>query len=230
MALKRGFDALGKIEDRANGSSGDSVRWLDVKDGEKVKLRFLQELDESATGYHKENGLAAWAVEHVHPKDFRKKALCTADEGGCWACKQDWKSGWAPKTKLYINVLIERKNGEREVAVWSQGYGPKAVVVPMIVDQARNEDINSITSNWWTLRRQGEGKGTVWILMPQAPSDDIDVRDYADELFDLEKCVRAVPLEEQEAFYNTLAAASDDEAPARDEEPKGGSDYSNMEW
>lgn len=238
MAIKRGFAALAELESHQSG--GGSVPWLSMKDGETAKIRFLQELDESATGYSADNGLAVWAVEHVHPDSKgQKRALCTADEpGGCWACKQDWKNGWAPKTKLYINLLLERKDGSREVVVWSQGYGPKAVVVPMIIDQARDENINSITAAWWKLRRSGEGKTTTWIMMPQAPSDDVDVREYADKLTDIEeKCVRNIPVDEQEAFYSTIPSATqrddEEEAPfanAKPVEDGGSQDYAKMNW
>lgn len=208
MGIYEGLDKIKKykedLEARRKAAEEGKVNWLSIDDGESVKIWYLQELDRGAEGYHEELGLGFIATEHVKPgkENFRVKALCSAEDGACVGCeehKKDWKAGWRPKSRLYINVLVERKNGDREVAVMSQANGSKSVIAPMVLDYAIEN--NTITDRWWKITRSGEKEATTYTPFVYGPSDDIDVTEYADQIYDLKKCVREVPYEEQFDFY-----------------------------
>ena len=90
MGIRKGLKQMQDQEDRK------SVKWLKIPEGSSYRVRFLDDLDESL---HTEGaGVAVMVEEHVSPKDFRKKALCTREEEGhCWACEQAIKqprTGW----------------------------------------------------------------------------------------------------------------------------------------
>ena len=209
MGLVKGLKAINKhveAEEARFSGSGDSTptKWFKINDKETVKVLFLQELDPDSPNYSEKNDLGFLAVEHVNPKNWRKKAVCTADdEGVCYGCEQhakDWKAGWKQKTRLYINVLVDDGKNEPYVAVLSQGNGPKSIT-PLLIEFAQGEDdeAGSITDKWFKIKRNGAGAtDTSYMLMPGA-SSKVSVEDY--ELFDLEKVLRQVPYAQQEAHY-----------------------------
>lgn len=209
MGIYEGLDKINKykedLEARRKAAEEGKVNWLKIDDGEAVKIWFLQELDKGAEGYHEENGLGFIATEHVKPgkENFQIKALCSMDDEeqclGCEKHREDWKAGWRAKSRLYINVLVERKDGTREVAVMSQANGTKSVIAPMVLDYAVEN--NTITDRWWKITRTGKKEETSYSPFVYGPSDDIDVTEYADKIQDLKKCVREVPYEEQFDFY-----------------------------
>jgi hypothetical protein len=180
--------------------------WFSLKDGESAKVRFLQELDPDSNQYSERNGLGFIAVEHSSPADFKRKALCTADEGDCYACEQnrlsyqndtEEKGKWKAKSRLYINVLVDKAGEEPYVAILSQGNSPKAVT-PTLIEYAAES--GAITNRWWKITRKGAGfNDTSYTVMAFDPKDDVNVEEY--ELFDLDSVVRAVPYDEQEAHY-----------------------------
>lgn len=219
MGIYEGLDAIRKhkeeLEARKAAAEAGKINWLKMEDGETVKIWILQELDRSGHGFHEELGLGFMATEHTNPKDWKRKALCTAEDGQCLGCekhREDWKAGWKQKSRLYVNVLVERKNGDREVAVMSQANGPKSVVAPMILEQAVEEQ--TVTDRWWKLTRNGEGNETAYLPRPMAPSNDIDVLDYADKVYDLKRAVREVPYEDQFDFYFASNEKEESAAPA----------------
>lgn len=234
MGIYEGLDKIKKykedLEARRKAAEEGKINWLSIEDGEAVKIWFLQELDKGAEGYHAENGLGFIATEHVKPgkENFRVKALCSAEEDACVGCeehKKDWKAGWRPKSRLYINVLVERKNGDREVAVMSQSNGAKSVIAPMVLDYAIEN--NTITDRWWKITRTGEKEATTYTPFVYSPSTDVDVTEYADQIQDLKKCVREVPYEEQFDFYfkQDTPAVSEEAAPV-----SKGSTTPDEEW
>ena len=226
MGIYKGLDKIKQykedLEARKAAAEAGNLNWLKIADGEAVKVWFLQELDKSAEGYHEENGLGFLATEHTNPKDYRRKALCSMDDEekclGCEKHREDWKAGWKAKSRIYVNVLVERKNGDREVAVMSQATGSKSVVGPMILDYAGEN--NTITDRWWKITRNGEGPQTQYVPFVYGPSDDVDVTEYADKIQDLDKAVREVPYDEQFDFFfavrdNDNSSKDEDSAPQR---------------
>lgn len=225
MAIQKGLASIKNYNDelarRKAAAEAAKVPWLKIEDGESVKVWYLQELDEGAKNYSEKNGLGFFATEHSNPKNFKIKASCSQDDEeacvGCEKHREDWKLGWKPKSTLYINVLVERKDKEgklvREVAVMSQGNGPKAVIAPMILEYAVEN--NSIADRWWKITRKGAtAQDTTYTPVvygpPDNPKDVVDVESY--ELTDLQRCVRVVPYAEQEAFFfGTTPKPSEDE-------------------
>jgi hypothetical protein len=224
MGLKKGLDSIKKhidAEEAKFSGSGDrpKTKWF---------VLFLQELDVDATNYSQKNGIGFIAVEHSNPKDFKRKAVCTADdEGVCWACEQhdkDWKAGWKQKNRLYINVLVDDGSNEPYVAVLSQGTSDSQIT-PALIEYAT--DTETITDKWYKIKRNGIGfNDTSYLLMPGAVSKE-NVEDY--ELFDLDKVVYNVPYEKQEAHY--LDGQAVDE-PAEEEKvlATAGAGTNDSEW
>ena len=218
MGVKKGLAAIKAYQEEQEArreAAQNKINWLKIKDKESVEIRFLQELDESAENYSEKNGLGIFAVEHTKPGkgNFMIKALCTADDGEpCKPCewtKEDWK--WKPASRLYINVLVRRADGTEEVAVMSQGNGKKAVIAPMVLEYAIEN--NTITDRWWKITRDGSDETTTYKPFVRQPKDDVNPEDY--EVFDLERCSRKVPYEEQEAFFKgTPEDQEDDNEPA----------------
>lgn len=219
----KGIVAHNEAEDAKYSGSGDATKWFKIKDKQSVKVAFLQELDEESPLYSKKNDLGFLAVEHVNPKNFKRKAICTIDdEGACYGCethKLDWKAGWKQKTRLYINVLVDDGENEPYVAVLSQGNGPKSIT-PTLIEEAGD---GPITDAWYTIKRTGAGPtDTSYTLRGGKDKHGLDVESF--ELYDLEKVVRQIPYAEQRAHYESdgnAAAASEDAVPA---EPKADSE------
>lgn len=193
-------EAKAKRESRDND---EKVRWLSLKDGESAKITFLQELDEGSPNYSKKNDLGVIALEHSNPDRalWMRKALCTADEGGCWACEQhrkDFKAGWRQKARLYINVLVDDGENEPYVAVLSQSNGARSIT-PTLIDEATEE--GTITNRWYTIKRNGGGlDDTSYTLRADKKEHDLKVEDYT--VFDLfERVLYKIPYEKQEAHY-----------------------------
>lgn len=223
MGVLKGLKSIQRYNDEIEKAKAERenrvvAKWLQLKDGDSVKIRFLQELDEDSPSVSEKNGLGFLAVEHTSPAEFKRKAVCTADEGGCYACDQaraatskEERAGWRQKTRLYVNVLVDDGKNEPYVAILSQGTGAKSIT-PTLLEFAVEND--SITNRWFKIKRAGSGfSDTSYNLIPfDAKSDLPDVEDY--EIFDLDKAVvRNVPLAEQPVFYSGTSA-SEDSAPS----------------
>lgn len=205
--------------------------WFSLKDGESAKVRFLQELDQESTGYSEKNGVGFIAVEHSSPADFRRKALCTANEGACYGCEQnrlsyqndtEEKGKWKQKSRMYINVLVDKAGEEPFVAILSQGNSAKAVT-PTVIEYATES--GTITNRWWKITRKGAGlSDTSYTIMAYDPKDDVNAEEY--ELFDLKSVVREVAYEDQEAHYG----ARREVAPERPLAAAAPAANSNEEW
>jgi hypothetical protein len=204
MSIVKGLKDLNKALDKPTYSGGDENkgRWFKVEDGESVKIRFLQELDPDSPNYDEKRGCGFIALEHINPKDYRKKALDTMEtEGRDWAQEQhrkDPKTGWKARTRLYINVLVDDGKEEPFVAILSQGTSGKTIT-PTLIEYAG--EMGSITNLMWRIKRNGSKTDTSYTIIPLA-KDEAPFDFSSLELFDLEKtAVRHVPYAEQEAFY-----------------------------
>jgi hypothetical protein len=237
MGIYEGLDKIKQYredrEARREAAQANKIVWFSnlVKDGESVKIRFLQELDRGAENYSEKNGLGIMVTEHSNPDDWHRKALCSMDaEGQCLGCEkhaEDWRAGWSQKPRLIINVLVEKKDGTREVAIMSQSNGTKAVIAPMILDYAIEN--NTLTDRWWKMSRTGEGTATNWTPMVFGPSDDVDPEDY--EVFDVKRAVKEVAYDEQFDFYFKEREDAQAEKPKADSKPKpSGGGTADEEW
>src|SRR6478752_1298390 len=228
MGIQKGLKAVHAYKDelqrRREAAEAGKKNWFKMDDGESVDIWFLQELDESAENYSEESGIGVFATEHVKPgKDnFNVKCVCSMDdEEACFGCEQhrkDWKAGWKGKNKLYINVLVKRKNGDQEVAVLSTSNGPKGTIAPLLIKYAENK--NTVTDRWWNITRSGLKEETVYQPFVGEPSTEVKPADYADQLFDLETCYRVVPYAEQEAFFFPAAPRGEDSEEGSDGDVK----------
>ena len=223
MSIVKGLKDLNKALDKPTYSSNDENkgRWFKIEDGESVKIRFLQELDPDSPNYDQSRGCGFIALEHINPKDYRKKALDTMEtEGRDWAQEQhrkDPKAGWKARTRLYINVLVDDGKEEPYVAILSQGTSGKTIT-PTLIEYAG--EMGSITNLMWRVKRSGTKTDTSYTIIPLA-KDEAPFDASALELFELETAaVRDMPYTEQEAFFAGESTHAD--------EPSATS--SNLDW
>jgi hypothetical protein len=205
MGIVKGLNALTEQMESKSSHSGETQkgRWLSLKDGQSLKIRFMQELDADSKNYIEKAGLAFIAVEHTNPKDYKRKALCTIeDQGRCFGCEQhrrDPKAGWKGRSRFYANVLVDDGQEEPYVAIFSQGAGPKSAT-PEIINYAG--ETGSISNLNWKLKRTGTATDTNYSIIPLPTADAVAIDLDKYELFDLEKtAVRDVPYADQEGFY-----------------------------
>jgi hypothetical protein len=203
MGIRRGLKAFNEQEDRK------SVKWLKIPDGSSYRVRFLDDLDE---GSEPEGaGVAVMVEEHVSPKDFRRKALCTREEEGhCWACEQaikQPKTGWGRRNRVYVNVLVNDGNEDPYVAIWSMGVAKSPAFETL---KETYIDEGSISNREWRIKRNGSGTNTTYILRDLGTEGDpFDFNQF--ERFDTETIVRQVPYSEQEKFYNGQEVVEEEE-------------------
>jgi len=217
MGFIRGLAAINETLERPK-SSGDyqKVTWLKLDDGQSVKVRFPNELDEDSPNFDEARGTAVVVAEHTSPNDYRIKAVCTReDDGRCYACElhqkenssgnKEYKGGWKPRLRYYTNVLVDN-GSETFVAVWSQGVSTKSAF-NILREQAM--ETGSISNVSWKVKRNGTGTQTQYVLIPSAP--DSEPYDWGElDLFNLDKVVRQVPYAEQENFYMGFSGGSGD--------------------
>lgn len=202
MSIVKGIKNIEALLEKPSGSSGGpKVRWLKLDDGQAVKVRFANEIDEDSKGYDDSRGLAIVVSEHVNPADYKRKAVCTMDdEGRCFGCemhRKDMKAGWRPRLRFYTNVIVDDGVDEQYVAIWSMGVA-KSATFNTIREYAA--DGNSISTMTWKAKRNGKGTETNYVLIPGA-QDSEDFAWKAFDLFPLESAIRQVPYSEQESFY-----------------------------
>ena len=106
MSVTKGLANINALLDKPKyDDSKPKVRWLKLADGQSVKIRFLEELDEDSPNYTEDRGLALVVKEHTNPKDFRRRAVDTMDtEGRDWAeemHRKDPKAGWRGRLRFY---------------------------------------------------------------------------------------------------------------------------------
>lgn len=211
----------------------NKVVWFKIADKQSVFVRPLQELDEGSKNFSAKNGAGVVATEHTKPgKDnFQKKALCTGDEGEpCRGCEMhkfenannpEYKGAWKQKSRIYVNVLV-KGDGDKEpyTAVLSASTNAKSIIGSTLLNY--DAENGTITDRWFKISRKGTGpQDTEYSIVAKDPSDDVNVEDY--ELQDLNRATRAIPYEEQDAFYVLSPVGNptreESPAPSSDEEP-----------
>jgi hypothetical protein len=204
MSIIRGLKDINALLDKPKYDENRAkVRWLKLADGQSVKIRFIEELDEDSANYSKDRGLALVVKEHSNPKDYKRKALDTMDtEGRDWAeemYRKDPKgnAGWKGKLRFYCNVLVDDGIEAPYVAIWSMGVS-KQSVFNTIREYAL--DTGSVSNLQWKLKRNGQGTETNYTLIPVSP--DTEPFNWSGIApFPLESALNKVPYAEQEAFY-----------------------------
>ena len=204
MGIMKGLKAMEKAIDHPRSSteaSGMKVRWLKLEDGQSIKVRFVNELDEDSPNFNEDRDVAIVVAEHTNPKDYKRKAVCTQDtEGRCFGCemaRKEPKSGWRARLRFYTNLLVDDGIEEPYVAVWSQGVGKQSAFNTI---REYVMDTGSVRNPTWRMKRPGTGTDTTYVLLPTAPDTEPFAWEGV-EPFNLEKVVRELPYAEQENFY-----------------------------
>ena len=202
MSVVKGLTNINALVDKPKyDSDKPRVRWLKLTDGQSVKIRFIEELDEDSPSYKEDRGLSVVVKEHTNPKDYRRKAVDTMEsEGRDWAeemHRKDPKAGWRGRLRFYCNVLVDDGIEEPYVAIWSMGVS-KQSAFNTIREYAI--ETGSISNVQWKLKRTGSGTETSYTLIPSAPdSEPYDWKSV--EPFDIDLALNHVPYAEQEAYY-----------------------------
>ena len=202
MAIVKGLKNINALVDKPKyEGTGSKVRWLKLADGQSVKIRFIEELDEDSANYNADRGLALVVSEHTNPKDYKRKAVDTMDtEGRDWAeemHRKDPKAGWRARLRFYCNVLVDDGIEAPYVAIWSMGVSKQSAFNTIREYALETGSISNLT---WKVKRNGQGTETSYTLIPGGP--DKEPFDWASiEPFPLEKALNKIPYAEQEAFY-----------------------------
>ncbi len=209
MSIVKGLKEINALLDKPKyDENAPKVRWLKLADGQSVKIRFIEELDEDSAHYSEDRGLALVVKEHTNPKDYRRKAVDTMDtEGRDWAeemHRKDPKAGWRGRLRFYCNVLVDDGVDAPYVAIWSMGVS-KQSAFNNIREYAL--ETGSISNVVWKLKRNGQGTETSYTLLPSAP--DNEPFDWSGiKPYPLESALNKIPYAEQEAFYLGFESAS----------------------
>lgn len=194
---------------------GEKAKYLKLKDGESVTIRFINELDEESKNFDPARGLAAIFNEYkppvkiypqeLNPEAFKNRAACLDEDGPCWPRE----NGWRPSPKFYINVLID-DGIDKEVVVWGMATWKNSNFE--LLKEIALED-GSISDRTFVLKRRGSGLDTQY-LMRDKGVDKIPYDWEGVEPYDLEKVVRQIPYEKQEEFFTKgLRKADSDDKP-----------------
>ena len=218
MSVVKGLKNINALLDKPKyENDGPKVKWLKLADGQSVKIRFIEELDEDSANYNEKRGLALVVKEHVNPKDYKRKAVDTMDtEGRDWAeemHRKDPKAGWRGKLRFYCNVLVDDGTEEPYVAIWSAGVSKMSIFNTIREYALETGSISNVT---WKLKRNGMGMETNYTLLPSSP--DTEPFDWSGvNPYPLEMALNQIPYAEQEAFYMGYDSPSSSSA-------------SNVEW
>lgn len=210
MGVITSLNQFNEFQKNHGGNSRD-IQWVKLKDGESVKITFLQELFADAPLYKESMGTTLTVTEHQNPDDYKKKASCTIEEEGrCYGCEQAAKGvkGWGVRGRFYANVLVDDGTQEPYVAILSQGVGARSITPAVYMVYG---DSSAITNLQFRIQRTGMGTKTSYTATPIIGSNGVGIpEDY--EVFDLEKiCVKSVPYEEQAEFYGATKQVASDE-------------------
>jgi len=202
MSVIKGLKNINALLDKPKyDEDSPRVRWLKLADGQAVKIRFIEELDEDSANYAEDRGLALVVKEHTNPKDYKRKAVDTMDtEGRDWAeemHRKDPKAGWRARLRFYCNVLVDDGIEEPYVAIWSMGVSKQSAFNTIREYALETGSISNLT---WKLKRNGQGTETSYTLIPSVP--DAEPFDWSNVTpFPLDKALSHVPYAEQEAYY-----------------------------
>lgn len=202
MAIVKGLKNINALVDKPKfEGTGAKVRWFKIADGQAVKIRFIEELDEDSANYNEARGLALVVSEHTNPKDYKRKAVDTMEsEGRDWAeemHRKDMKAGWRARLRFYCNVLVDDGIDAPYVAIWNMGVSKQSAFNTIREYALETGSISNLT---WKVKRNGQGTETSYTLIPSSP-DSAPFDWAAIEPYPLEKALNKVPYAEQEAFY-----------------------------
>lgn len=192
----------------AKGPTGTS-RFLKLEDGDTVEIRFLQELDDSASGFDESRGLVVGFYEHMNPDDFKQSFRCTAEtEGRCAGCERvPVNSRWRAKGRLLANVAVLNNSGDDEVKIFSTSLSPKGLA-PQLVEYS--DEYGTLCDRPYKLSRKGKTyTDTSYTLIPRGISPlSKGLKEI--ELIDLSEVIRDLSYAEQNEMLNGSGSGKDD--------------------
>lgn len=232
-------------EDRLNAPK---VEYLNLNDGQSVRVRFLQEMDPESENYDKTRGTGTLAVEHVvYVKSLKRmyRANCTIeDEGRCYGCERA-RAGdkeYGQKRNYYVNALVDFMDGEEpRTMIVSRGMG--STFFAQLFEEAEE---GSITESNYKITRKGSGTDTKWLLKV-LKDEPLDVSEAIVHDVDNEKngIIRSFPYEatnekaSQEQYFNgetyndtksDSSSAPSNAAPAAAPQSSGAGYDLNAKW
>lgn len=244
-----------EAEEREARQSGDRIKpqYLSLKDGQSVKLRFLQEMDSEGTHYDPNKGIGMGAIEHAGLDDkFRYRGLCTIEDGKCWPCekrmkakKGDPEAKYTQRKNYYINALVDLGDGS-EPQTWIISRGLNSSFVADLMEEM--DETETIMNKTFKVTRRGSGTETTWSLRHMANDTTFDSVDVdAAHVFNIEKEVlKSVPYETdynakmfgQEKFYTqnqgdwkkTFLDGDEDSEGSNDSDSKDSEVGDDMTW
>jgi hypothetical protein len=199
-------------QERAEAGNRPKADWFKFPKGQSnVTGRFLQELDPGMEGYREDRGIGFIATEHnaPGPDGWKRRGVCTIDDGACYACerhKLDYKAGWRQKQNLYINFLTDLGDGPK---VYILTRNANSAFSQQLIEEAVLE--GNITQANYRITKTGEGTSTQWLLRRINPSEANPlIDDSKAEVWDLDAAaIREVDYEKQPEYYGEVAAESD---------------------
>ena len=199
-----GLKTLKQESERSNSGGGGSS-FLKLKDKESVRVRFLQELDESAKNYDKNHGVAHAYLEHTNPDSGNPRFICTLEEEGqCLGCELATKDPkWKKRPRLYINAMVRRDDGD-EVLIVNQGLSSKSIGAALIEFAEEN---GTICDRDFKIKRNGELLQTTYLLMP-TDSSPLTAEEKKADLIDVNRFVKQLTYEEQVEALNGAGSKS----------------------
>jgi hypothetical protein len=210
-------------------SQESNKKYLRIKDGQKFKIRPLQELDESAKNFDPDLGVALFTKEWQHPTDFTRAVVDDSDPQGSVGQELLNKFGWhgdqnggrgpvsdgkggekagpdtyRPKYFGYVNVLVDDGENEPYVAVLKGNTNERSVQIPRLISV--HENSGSITDRWFVYSAKGENLGKTYSLEPldKDAKDKFNPKDYIDQLHDLDEASPRVPYDKQMAVLRDV--------------------------
>ncbi|QNO12500.1 ssDNA-binding protein [Streptomyces phage MulchMansion] len=187
-------------KEREDRLTAPKVEYLNLDDGQSVRVRFLQEMDAESEGYDKTRGTGTLAVEHVvFVKSLKRmyRTTCTIeDEGRCYGCERA-RAGdkeFAQKRNYYINVLVDFMDGEApKTMILSRSLGSS--FFGQLFEEA--EEAGTITAVNYKITRRGSGTDTKWSLREMKNDEVLDDSEAVVHDIDNEKSgiIRSFPYE-----------------------------------
>lgn len=196
---------INEREEAIADANRPKATWFKIAEGERVVVKFLQELDENAPKYNPAFGTFLGAVEHQAPgpKGYLSRALDTRELEGKDFCQELYMSDrekykdLRPRENFYINVAVETPNGVEAQIMSRSLHSP---VVQDLIELYEDDLEDGITGVPIQITRRGTGATTTWKLKVLGEEADFDVSGV--EPWDLEKtAVRHVTYDKQREFY-----------------------------
>jgi len=196
---------ISEREEAIADANRPKASWFKLGEGEKVVVKFLQELDENAPKYNPAFGTFLGVTEHQAPgpKGYLSRALDTREIEGkdfaqeLYMSDRERYKDLRPRENFYINVAVETKDGVEAQILSRSLHSP---FVQDLIELYEDDLPDGITGVPIQITRRGTGASTVWKLKVMTKDEDFDVSGV--EPWDLRKsAVRHIPYEKQQEYY-----------------------------